>query len=204
MVIWAAQSKKNIYVEKPASHDIREGRIALAAAEKYGIVVQHGTQRRSEPGWARQVSDIRSGKYGKMLVSHGLACKPREGIGFENDSNPPANLDWNIWKGPAVIESYNKNLVHYNWHWNWKVGNGELNNQGTHQLDVAYWGLDATVENTHPVRVMALGGRFTWKDQGETPNTMFALAEFANGQYVFFNVRNVKYPGYKTEVTNRF
>ena len=204
MVIWAAQSKKHCYVEKPASHDIYEGRVALAAAEKYGIVVQHGTQRRSDPKWARQVSDIRSGKYGKMVVSHGFACKPREGIGFESDSNPPSNLDWNLWKGPAIIDSYNKNLVHYNWHWNWAVGNGELNNQGTHQLDVAYWALDAEVENTHPRRVMAIGGRFSWKDQGETPNTMFALAEFANGQYVFFNVRNVNYEGYEREVTNRF
>lgn len=204
MVIWAAQAKKHCYVEKPASHDIYEGRVALAAAEKYGIVVQHGTQRRSEAGWARQVSDIRSGKYGKMLVSHGFACKPRESIGFEPDSNPPENLNWNLWKGPAVIKNFNKNLVHYNWHWNWKTGNGELNNQGTHQLDVAYWALDNAVANTHPVRVMAIGGRFLWKDQGETPNTMFALAEFANGQYVFFNVRNVNYEGYVREVTNRF
>lgn len=204
MVIWAAQSNKHCYVEKPASHDIYEGRVALAAAEKYGIVVQHGTQRRSDPKWARQVSDIRSGKYGKMVVSHGFACKPRQGIGFEPSSNPPDHLDWNLWKGPAIISSYNKNLVHYNWHWNWRVGNGELNNQGTHQLDVAYWALDAEIENTHPVRVMAIGGRFSWKDQGETPNTMFALAEFANGQYVFFNVRNVNYEGYEREVTNRF
>jgi predicted dehydrogenase len=204
IVIWAAQSKKHCYIEKPASHDIYEGRVALAAAEKYGIVVQHGTQRRSEPGWARQVSDIRSGKYGKMIVSHGFACKPREGIGFETNSNPPDYLDWNLWKGPAVIDSFNKNLVHYNWHWNWAVGNGELNNQGTHQLDVAYWALDAEVENTHPVRVMAIGGRFVWEDQGETPNTMFALAQFKNGQYVFFNVRNVNYDGYVKEVTNRF
>ncbi len=204
MVIWAAQAKKHCYVEKPASHDIYEGRVALAAAEKYGIVVQHGTQRRSEEGWARQVSDIRSGKYGKMLVSHGFACKPRDTIGFEPPSAPPPHLDWNLWKGPAVIDKYHKNLVHYNWHWFWQVGNGELNNQGTHQLDVAYWALDEEVENTHPKRVMAIGGRFKWGDQGETPNTMFALAEFANGQYVFFNVRNVNYEGYVREVTNRF
>ncbi len=204
MVIWAAQAKKHCYVEKPASHDIYEGRVALAAAEKYGIVVQHGTQRRSEEGWARQVSDIRSGKYGKMLVSHGFACKPRDTIGFEPPSAPPPHLDWNLWKGPAVIDKFHKNLVHYNWHWFWQVGNGELNNQGTHQLDVAYWALDEEVENTHPKRVMAIGGRFKWGDQGETPNTMFALAEFANGQYVFFNVRNVNYEGYVREVTNRF
>ncbi|MDX1285302.1 MAG: Gfo/Idh/MocA family oxidoreductase, partial [Draconibacterium sp.] len=204
MVIWAAQAKKHCYVEKPASHDIYEGRVALAAAEKYGIVVQHGTQRRSSENWAKQVSEIRSGKYGKMLVSHGFACKPRSGIGFEPPSTPPPHLDWNLWKGPAVIDRFHKNLVHYNWHWFWQVGNGELNNQGTHQLDVAYWALDPEVENTHPKRVMAIGGRFNWGDQGETPNTMFALAEFANGQYVFFNVRNVNYEGYQREVTNRF
>jgi predicted dehydrogenase len=204
MVIWSAQAKKHCYVEKPASHDIYEGRVALAATEKYGIVVQHGTQRRSQENWARQVSDIRSGKYGKMVVSHGFACKPREGIGFESPSTAPPNLDWNHWKGPAVIDQYNKNLVHYNWHWFWQTGNGELNNQGTHQLDVAYWALDPEVENTHPKRVMAIGGRFNWNDQGETPNTMFALAEFANGQYVFFNVRNVNYEGYERQVTNHF
>lgn len=204
MVIWSAQAKKHCYVEKPASHDIYEGRVALAAAEKYGIVVQHGTQRRSDEKWAKQVADVRSGKYGKMVVSHGFACKPRNGIGFEPYSNPPPNLDWNLWKGPAVVDRFHKNLVHYNWHWFWPVGNGELNNQGTHQLDVAYWALDKEVENTHPKRVMAIGGRFAWGDQAETPNTMFALAEFANGQYVFFNVRNVNHEGYKKEVTNRF
>jgi predicted dehydrogenase len=204
MVIWSAQAKKHCYVEKPASHDIYEGRVALEATKKYGIVVQHGTQRRSQDNWARQVSDIRSGKYGKMTVSHGFACKPRQGIGFASPSEPPANLDWDHWKGPAVIDRYHSNLVHYNWHWFWQTGNGELNNQGTHQLDVAYWALDKEVENTHPRRVMAIGGRFNWEDQGETPNTMFALAEFANGQYVFFNVRNVNYEGYERQVTNHF
>lgn len=204
MVIWAAQAKKHCYVEKPASHDIYEGRVALAAAEKYGIVVQHGTQRRSDPKWAETVANVRSGKYGKMVVSHGFACKPRSGIGFEPYSAPPPELDWNLWRGPAMVDRFHKNLVHYNWHWFWPVGNGELNNQGTHQLDVAYWALDKEVENTHPVRVMALGGRFKWGDQAETPNTMFALAEFKNGQYVFFNVRNVNHEGYVKEVTNRF
>ncbi|WP_375584947.1 Gfo/Idh/MocA family protein [Cyclobacterium xiamenense] len=204
MVVWAAQAGKHCYVEKPASHDVKEGRIALAAAQKYGIVVQHGTQRRSSDNWAKQIGEIKSGKYGKMKVSHGFACKPRAGIGYKPVTNPPEHLDWNLWKGPSVIDGYHENLVHYNWHWFWQVGNGELNNQGTHQLDVAYWALDDEVANTHPKRVMALGGRFKWDDQGETPNTMFALAEFANGQYVFFNVRNVDHEGYQREVTNRF
>lgn len=204
MVIWAAQAGKNCYVEKPASHDVYEGRVALAAAQKYGIVVQHGTQQRSNLQRAQQIAEIRSGKYGKMLVSHGFACKPREGIGYKPYTNPPDHLDWNLWRGPSIVDRYHENLVHYNWHWFWPVGNGELNNQGTHQLDVAYWALDPEVENSHPVRVMAMGGRFSWDDQGETPNTMFAIAEFANGQYVFFNVRNVNHEGYPREVENRF
>ncbi len=204
MVIWAAQAGKHCYVEKPASHDVYEGRVALAAAQKYGIVVQHGTQQRSSIQRAQQIAEIRSGKYGKLVASHGFACKPRQGIGYRHITNVPDHLDWNIWKGPSIIDNYHENLVHYNWHWFWSVGNGELNNQGTHQLDVAYWALDPEVENTHPVRVMAIGGRFSWDDQGETPNTMFALAEFANGQYVFFNVRNVNYEGYQNEVENRF
>ena len=118
------------------------------------------------------------------------------------DADPPATLDWNLWKGPAVIDHYHANLVHYNWHWFWKTGNGDLNNQGTHQLDVACWAIDD--DQAHPVRALALGGRFAWRDQGETPNTMFAMAEYANGQKVLFNVRNVSYDGYSRQVENEY
>ncbi len=202
MVIMAAQAGKHCFVEKPASHDIYEGRVALAAAEKYGVVVQHGTQQRSSQGRAEMIAAIRAGKYGRLAVSHGYCCKPRAGIGFQDPSDPPEWLDWNLWRGPAVIDQFHGNLVHYNWHWFWATGNGDLNNQGTHQLDVAFWGLDA--DQTHPVRAMALGGRFAWDDQGETPNTMFAIAEYPNGQKVFFNVRNVNYDGYEHQVKNDF
>jgi hypothetical protein len=92
--------------------------------------------------------------------------------------------------------------VHYNWHWFWKSGNGDMNNQGTHQLDRAFWAIDP--DQTHPVRAMALGGRFNWNDQGETPNTMFGMAEYPNGQQVFFNVRNVNYEGYLHQVKNEY
>jgi predicted dehydrogenase len=118
------------------------------------------------------------------------------------DATPPVTLDWNLWKGPAVIDRYHANLVHYNWHWFWKTGNGDLNNQGTHQLDVACWAIDD--DQVHPVRALALGGRFAWRDQGETPNTMFAMAEYANGQKVLFNVRNVSYDGYTRQVENEY
>lgn len=117
-------------------------------------------------------------------------------------TTPPADLNWDHWKGPAVIENYHANYVPYNWHWFWESGNGDLNNQGTHQLDVARWAIDD--DQTHPVRTMAIGNRFQWDDQGVTPNTMFAMAEYPNGQMVFFNVRNVNYKGYQHQVFNEY
>ncbi len=202
MTIWGAQSGKHVYVEKPMSHDVVEGRVAVEAARKYGVVIQHGTQQRSSAGVAGLNEAIKSGKWGKLKISYGYCCKPRGGIGHKPISSPPENLDWNIWKGPAVIDQFHGNYVHYNWHWFWKTGNGDLNNQGTHQLDRARWAIDN--DQTHPVRAMAIGGRFQWDDQGETPNTMFGIAQYPNGQYCFFNVRNVNYNGYPRQVENEY
>jgi len=202
MTIWAAQAGKHVYVEKPMSHDIAEGRVAVEAQKKYGVVIQHGTQSRSSARNAGLHDLIRSGKFGKMKISYGYCCKPRAGIGFECPTAPPAHVDWNLWRGPAIIDQYHANYVHYDWHWFWETGNGDMNNQGTHQLDMAYWALDKGL--THPIRAMALGGRFQWQDQGETPNTMFGMAEYPNGQWVFFNVRNVNYDGYLRQVENEY
>jgi predicted dehydrogenase len=202
MTIWAAQAGKHVYVEKPISHDIVEGRAVVAAQKKYGVVIQHGTQRRSDEKIAGLHEAILAGKFGKLKVSYGYCCKPRASIGHKPVSAPPAHLDWDLWRGPADIPQYHENLVHYNWHWFWPSGNGDMNNQGTHQLDVAHWALNR--DQTHPVRVMALGGRFKWDDQGETPNTMFAIAEYPNGQYVGFNVRNVNHEGYQHQVENEY
>jgi predicted dehydrogenase len=202
ITIWAAQAGKHVYVEKPMSHDVVEGRVAVEAQKKYGVVVQHGTQSRSSATIAGLHHEIQAGKYGKLKISYGYCCKPRVSIGIKDDCPPPAQLDWTLWKGPAKIPQYNPNFVHYNWHWFWKTGNGDMNNQGTHQLDIARWALD--VDQTAPVRAMAIGGRFEWNDQGETPNTMFGIAEFPNGQHVFFNVRNVNYKGYRHQVENEY
>jgi predicted dehydrogenase len=202
MTIWAAQAGKHVYVEKPMSHDIAEGRAAWEAQKKYKVVVQHGTQSRSNAATAGLHQAIHEGKFGRLKISYGYACKPRGGIGFKAPSDPPPNLDWNLWRGPAVIDQFHENFVHYNWHWFWVTGNGELNNQGTHQLDMAYWAIDPKM--THPRRAMAIGGRFQWNDQGETPNTMFGIAEYPNGQFVFFNVRNVSYEGYQNQVENEY
>lgn len=201
MTIWAAQAGKHVYVEKPMSHDVVEGRVAVEAQKRYGIVIQHGTQRRSEASNAGLHDLIRSGKFGKLKISYGYCCKPRDGIGLTG-KNTPDKLDWNLWRGPAMLGKYDRKYVHYNWHWFWKTGNGDMNNQGTHQLDMAYWALDKGL--THPIRAMALGGRFLWNDIGETPNTMFGIAEYPNGQYVFFNVRNVNYDGYERQVKNEY
>lgn len=202
MTIWCAQAGKHVYVEKPMSHDVAEGRVAVEAQKKYGVVIQHGTQRRSSAGIAGLHEALHTGKLPRLKIAYGYACKPRGGIGQKAASSPPTHLDWDLWKGPAVIDEYHDNLVHYNWHWFWPTGNGELNNQGTHQLDIARWAIDP--DQTHPVRAMAVGGRFKWDDQGETPNTMFAMAEYPNGQMIFFNVRNVNHEGYKHQVTNEY
>ena len=202
MTIWGAQAGKHVYVEKPMSHDVAEGRIAVEAWKKYGVVVQHGTQRRSDAGIAGLHEALKSGKLPRLKIAYGYCCKPRNGIGHKPVEPPPSHLDWDLWKGPAVIDEYHANYVHYNWHWFWETGNGDMNNQGTHQLDVARWAIDD--DQTHPVRAMGMGGRFQWDDQGETPNTMFAMAEYPNGQMVFFNVRNVNYESYERQVFNEY
>ena len=202
MTIWGAQAGKHVYVEKPMSHDIAEGRVAVEAQTKYGVVVQHGTQRRSNSGIAALHEALKSGALPRLKIAYGYCCKPRGSIGNKPAGSPPSNLDWNLWKGPAVIDQYHANYAHYNWHWFWESGNGDLNNQGTHQLDVAAWAIDD--DQVHPTRAMAIGGRFKWGDQGQTPNTMFAVAEYANGQSVMFNVRNVNHSGYKRQVYNEY
>ncbi|MDG2122826.1 MAG: hypothetical protein P8J87_03955, partial [Verrucomicrobiales bacterium] len=145
---------------------------------------------------------IQAGKFGKLKISYGYCCKPRGTIGNKAVGAAPENLNWDIWRGPAQIDEFHGNYAHYNWHWFWKTGNGDLNNQGTHQLDIARWALDT--DQTHPTRVMAIGGRFQWNDQGETPNTMIGIAEYPNGQWAFFNVRNVNYDKYQRQVINEY
>ncbi|MFK7789396.1 MAG: Gfo/Idh/MocA family protein, partial [Phycisphaeraceae bacterium] len=119
MTIWGAQAGKHVYVEKPMSHDITEGRVAVAAQEKYGVVIQHGTQRRSSSNEAGLAQAIKAGKFGKLKISYGYCCKPRKGIGHNKIAQSPANLDWDLWRGPADIGEYHGNYVHYDWHWFW-------------------------------------------------------------------------------------
>ena len=187
VTVWACQAGKDVYVEKPMSHNLFEGRKCVEAAQKYGRVVQHGTQQRSSDGRASQIAAIQSGKYGKLLVSKGYCCKPRWSIGFKPTKPAPKHLDFNLWLGPAKLQEYHENLVHYNWHWFWDTGNGDTGNQGVHEMDVARW---AIKDSTLPNRVWSLGGRFApsekdYKDQGETPNMQLAVYEYGDVLLVF-------------------
>jgi len=188
ITIWACQAGKDVYVEKPCSHNVFEGRKCVEAARKYGRIVQHGTQSRSSAGWARQVAAVASGKYGKLLISKGYASKPRWTIGFKPDTDPPPELDYNLWLGPAPEMPFNGNLVHYNWHWFWETGNGEIGNQGVHQMDIARWAIPGA---TLPDWVMSAGGRYVdepdhgWKDQGRTPNMQVTVMGFGDVLLLF-------------------
>lgn len=177
LAIWACQAGKDVHVEKPCSHNIVEGHKLVEAARKYQRIVQHGTQRRSDPGWTMLTADVRRGRFGKLRLAYAYANRPRESIGFRDPQKPPAELDYNLWVGPAPVHPYRANLVHYEWHWIWDYGNGEIGNLGTHQLDVARWGMPA---GAAPKRVVSLGGRFGYKDQGQTPNTQLTVFDFGD------------------------
>ncbi len=201
LAIWACQAGKDVYVEKPCCHNIFEGRKLVEAARKYGRIVQQGSQSRSDPYWIEQVAAVRSGKYGKLLVSYGYASKPRRSIGFRWPKAPPKELDYNLWLGPAPQQPYHENLVHYNWHWFWDFGNGEIGNQGVHQMDIARW---AMPDGAAPTGVISLGGRYGYQtqDQGQTPNTQLTVIDFG-GPKLFFEDRGLV-DGWTTKVTNEF
>jgi predicted dehydrogenase len=192
MAIWGCQAGKHVYVEKPCSHNVWEGRKLMEAAEKYGTIVQHGTQQRSDQNRANEMAALQSGKYGEVLVAKGYCCKPRWSIGYKPIEEPPKELDFNLWLGPAPDQPYHGNLVPYNWHWFWDTGNGDMGNQGVHQTDVALWGLGK--DNTLPNSVWSLGGRWVngpdWKDQGETPNMLMSVFDFG-GPLVLFETRGL-------------
>ena len=182
LAIWACQAGKDVYVEKPLSHNITEGRRCVEAARRYKRIVQHGTQQRSSESRAGEIAAVQSGKYGKLLVSKGYCCKPRWSIGRKEAGPPPANLDFNLWLGPAADQPYHGNLVHYNWHWFWDFGNGDIGNQGIHEVDVARWAIPGA---TLPAKVWSLGGRFADRDQGQTPNMQMAVYEYGDVRLVF-------------------
>jgi predicted dehydrogenase len=202
VTVWACQAGKDVYVEKPMSHLVTEGRRCIEAAQRHRRIVQHGTQQRSSVSRAAEIAAVQSGKYGKLLVSKGYCCKPRWSIGRKETEKPPAHLDFNVWLGPAHEQPYHANLVHYNWHWFWDFGNGDIGNQGVHEMDVARWAIPGA---TLPTRVWSLGGRFGYEDQGQTPNTQMSVMEYGDVLLVF-EVRGLvenKTP-FKLKVANEY
>lgn len=193
MTVWSAQAGKHVYVEKPSSHNVKEGRIALEMARRHNVIVQHGTQSRSDAGYANDVAAIASGRYGRLLVSRALCYKTRNSIGTRPTGDAPPEVDFNLWLGPAQRTAFHTNLVHYNWHWFWAFGNGDIGNQGVHQMDIARWAIAGA---TLPTSVVSVGGRFGYSDQGETPNTQVTLMEFGPTKLIF-EVRGLRTDGYR-------
>ena len=183
-VVWACQAGKDVYIEKPISHNVWEGRKAVEAARKYNRIVQSGTQSRSSRvGIAAAVDWVRAGNLGKIKISRGLCYKRRASIGKVDGEQPiPPEIDYDLWCGPAARLPLMRKRLHYDWHWVWNTGNGDLGNQGIHEMDVARWFLG--VMELSP-RILAVGGRLGYIDDGETPNTMVILHDYPTAPLIF-------------------
>ena len=175
--VWACQAGKDVYVEKPCSHNMFEAKQIIAAARKYDRIVQMGSQSRSSVALQEAVQSMRDGLLGDVYMARGLCYKWRNTIGHTPEEPVPPGVDYDLWLGPAPKHAFTKNRFHYNWHWFWDYGNGDLGNQGIHELDIARWGLGVT----YPTKVTAMGGHFMFDDDQETPNTISALYEFHDG-----------------------
>ena len=188
--IWACQAGKDVYVEKPACHNIYEGHQMVKAARKYNRMVQVGSQSRSMPYMMQAIQMMQEGAIGQVYHARGLCFRRRFSIGHTPDEPVPAGLDWDKFLGPAQWKPYSKNKFAYNWHWIWDTGNGDIGNQGVHQMDICAWGLGRT---GWPVSVASSGGKFVWEDDQQTPNTEQSTLDFGDAQ-ITFEVRNLPTP----------
>ena len=188
--IWALQAGKHVYVEKPCSHNWWEGRQLCRAAKHYNKLVQHGTQTRSSPSANEAIKHVRDGLIGDVYLARGLCYKRRDSIGHTPPSPVPAGVNYEMWTGPAPEHPFTKNQFHYNWHWFWAYGNGDVGNQGVHQVDIARWGLGVTFPN----KVSAMGGHFVHDDDQETPNILSCTFQYdlpgGKRKMIEFEVRN--------------
>ncbi|MBM3726162.1 MAG: Gfo/Idh/MocA family oxidoreductase [Acidobacteria bacterium] len=183
--IWAMQAGKDVFVEKPVSHNVFEGTQLVAAARKYNRIAAGGTQRRWWGRWRKAVELIHGGAIGDVYQSNFFFPGNREPIGFKEPKPVPGWLNWDLWLGPAPQQPYHENLVHYNWHWFWDFGNGELGNNGIHLIDVVRWVMNKKL----PVRVHSTGGRVGPKDQGQTPNNHNVTWVFDDGSLITAQIR---------------
>jgi len=188
--IWAMQAGKHVYVKQPVSYNVSEGRRMVETARNHKKICQAGTQCRSFPGTVDAVEYVLAGKIGEVKLARGLCYKPRPSIGERGEYQVPASVDYNIWSGPAPVLPLTRKRFHYDWHWQWPYGGGDLSNQGPHEMDIARWGLGQTGLSR---RVFSYGGRLGYEDAGETPNTMVITHEFPeDGKTLVFEVRGLK------------
>jgi predicted dehydrogenase len=187
--VWACQAGKDVYVEKPFCYNIWEGRQMVAAARKYGRMVQVGTQNRSSPVLRQAWEELGGGALGTIRYAHCLVYRPRDGIGKVSTPTPvPATVDYDLWCGPSPKGPLMRKQLHYEWHWFWGTGNGEMGNNGIHVIDICRWALG---QNSIPPRAMSIGGRFAFDDCGETANTQIALLDYQPAP-IICEVRNVR------------
>jgi predicted dehydrogenase len=181
--IWACEAGKDVYVEKPVSHNVWEGRQLVAAAKKYNRVVQAGTQIRSGEGMIEAVRWVRDGNLGKITAARGFCYKRRKSIGRTSGPQPiPKTVDYDLWCGPAPLSPLHRSQLHYDWHWQYVTGNGDVGNQGIHQMDVARWFLG---ESGLPRHTLSVGGRLGYEDDGDTPNTQVIVHDYATAPLIF-------------------
>ncbi|SHF00800.1 Predicted dehydrogenase [Mariniphaga anaerophila] len=186
--IWACQAGKDVYVEKPATHNIYEGKKMIEAAYKYNRIVQHGVQLRSSKAIQEAIKHLEDGLIGRVYMARGLVYRWRPDIGDQGISKVPEGLDYDLWTGPAPMRPFSRNLVHYNWHWHWNYGNGDVGNQGIHETDLCMWGLGV---NELPERITSMGGKFLWDDCKEVPEIQTSVYHYPKQKKIIqFEVRN--------------
>ncbi len=183
MAVWACQAGKDVYLEKPVSHNVWEGRKVAEAAAKYNRIVQAGTQSRSDEALHELHAYLRSGQLGKILRARGLCYKRRDNIGKVTGPQPiPPGVDYDLFCGPSELLPLRRRQLHYDWHWVWPTGNGDIGNQGIHEMDMCRWMLG---EEKLPPRVFSFGGRFGYDDDAETPNTLVAVLDYPTAPLIF-------------------
>ena len=175
MALLAMQAGKHVYLEKPPTHNVREGRLLINAAKKHDRVVQVGTQNRSNEGVAEAVQMIREGAIGDVLVTKVINSQRRANIGHAEPCDPPAHLDYDMWVGPAPWLPYQPNRLHYGWHWFTNFGTGDMGNDGVHDLDIGRWGLGVDCQ---PSRISGYGQKLYFDDDQEFPDTQYITFEY--------------------------